>query len=173
MSKDQLLPDVALFEQLQLVLKLLPPEERQKGMVTSLEKVASFLHDFARALQMLPTQEQIVEKQIPQALDQIIDYLRGFGEIAKTSRSRRTSQRRAKTDVRPEVIMEQLATVPNEQLEERLRELNPTVAMLKEILDSLGASARGASKKEDLIRRVADELRTRRNLSGLRDNAAP
>lgn len=173
MRKDQPSADVELFEQLRLMLNLLPPEERQQAIVAAIEKVAGFLHDFARALQMWPTQEQILEKQIPQSLDQIIDYLRGFGEAAKTGRSRGRGQRGAKKDVAPEAIIEQLSTVPNEQLEERLREFGLTVAALKEILGFLGASTRGASKKEDLIRRVADELRTRRNLSGLRDGAAP
>ena len=40
MRKDEPPADVELFEQLRLMLNLLPPEERQQGIVAAIEKVA-------------------------------------------------------------------------------------------------------------------------------------
>jgi hypothetical protein len=48
-----------------------------------------------------------------------------------------------------------------------------SVAQLRRLLESMGASPRGARTKPDLIRRIMTEMRIRRDLAAIRGGARP
>jgi hypothetical protein len=48
-----------------------------------------------------------------------------------------------------------------------------SVAQLRRLLESMGASPRGARTKPDLIRRIMTEIRIRRDLALIRGGARP
>ena len=48
-----------------------------------------------------------------------------------------------------------------------------SVAELRRVLESIGASARGARTKRALIDRIATEMRIRRDLAAIRNAARP
>lgn len=173
MAKKQAASLLEVFGQLREMITLLPTQDQQSGMVEALHRISELMDRVAQAVQMLPTREEILESQIPQSLDQITSFFQSIDAAGKASSvtGKRGGQARRVTD--PETILQQLQRVPSDQVENTLRDFVPTVTVLKDVLARLGASPRGASKKEDLIRRVADEIRTRRNLSGLRDGATP
>ena len=162
-----------VFKQLQEMLNLLPSQEEQSRALDAVQRVTGFLDRIAQALRMVPTREEILENQIPQSLDQITGVLRGLNAVSKTPSAREKRRAQARQEISPQAVLQYLESVPSERLEEGLRQSKVTVNDLRAILEYLGASTRGATKKEDLMRRVADEIRTRRDLSGLRDGAAP
>jgi len=51
--------------------------------------------------------------------------------------------------------------------------MSMSVAQLRRVLESMGASARGARTKRALIDRIATELRIRRDLAAIRGGARP
>ncbi|MGQ9505351.1 MAG: hypothetical protein ACUVQG_14320 [Thermogutta sp.] len=173
MPKKQPKSTLEVFQQLQEIMSFVPSEAQKSGMIEAVRQVQGFLDQIVRAMQMFPTQEQILESQIPDSLDQIASFLQSVSAVGQRPSAGRKRGGQARPAIEPEAILHQIEGLANEQLERALRDFGPTVNVLKEILNLLGASARGSNKKEDLIRRVVDEIRTRRDLSGLRDGAAP
>lgn len=173
MAKKQ--PDsfLEVFEKLQEMFNFLPSQEEQSHILASVQRVTKVLDRIAEVLQMIPTREEILETQVPQALDQIMGFLKGLNAVSKAPSTTRRRGTQARQEMSPQAVLQYLESVPNERLEEELRQLKVTVNDLKAILEYLQASPRGATKKEEFIQRVADEIRTRRNLTGLRDGASP
>jgi len=173
MAKKQADSVLEVFEKLQETFNFLPSQEEQSHILASVQRVTKLMDRIAEVLRMIPTREEILKNQIPQSLDQIMGFLKGLSAVSKAPSTTRRRGTQARQEMSPQAVLQHLESVPNGRLEEELRQLKVTINDLKAILEYLQASPRGATKKEDLMRRVADEIRTRRDLTGLRDGAVP
>ena len=172
MAKRQSASTLEVLEELSGVFNLLPTEEFRNEVTTSVQQIIGFLQDLRVAIEKIPTREQMIDRRIPESLDRVRDFLKPF-ESAGRARSSRQAQRSVKKVVDLEEFKDHLMTLPIGQIEGALRDSGLTLEQLKEVLTRLGGSRRGARSKEQVIQRIVDEIRTRRELSGLRDGATP
>lgn len=172
MAKRQPASVSDMLEGLNSVFDLLPTEEFRNDVTASVQQIIAFFQDLHAAIERIPTREQMVQTGIPEAIDRVKGFLKPFESLG-TARASRGTRRSVKKEVDLEAFAKQIVTLPIEQVEGALQDSGLTVGQLKEVLAHIGGSDRGARRKDQVIQRIVDEIRTRRNLSGLRDGAAP
>ncbi len=172
MAKKEPASTFDVFQDIEFIFGVLPSLDLRNELVASFNKVIGFLGEMLAALEKIPTRDEMIERGIPEAIDCLKRFFQNLQKIGEVD-SRQRKPRGIKKEFDVEAFVKQLSNISGEQIESALRDSGLTVSQLKEVLTYIGGSTRGASRKDQVIQRIVDEIRTRRNLSGLRDGATP